>query len=63
MKLLLDTHAFLWHAAGSPQMSATATTMLADPTNDLYLSMATAWEIAIKLGVGKLRLHPRMTTT
>jgi PIN domain nuclease of toxin-antitoxin system len=56
VKLLLDTHAFLWHADGSPQMSAAATALLNDPANDLYVSMATAWEIAIKVGLGKLGL-------
>src|SRR3954465_957845 len=37
-------------------MSATATALLTDPANDLYLSMASAWEIAIKVGIGKLAL-------
>ena len=42
MKLLLDTHTFLWHQVGNPQMSVTATALLIDPANDLYLSMASA---------------------
>ncbi len=56
MRLLLDTHTFLWHANGDPQMSVTATTLLVDPANELFLSMATAWEIAIKVGLKKLAL-------
>ena len=48
MKLLLDTHAFLWHADGNPQMSSTATALLVNPANKLFLSMATVWEIAIE---------------
>lgn len=56
MKLLLDTHTFLWHSDGSPQISATATALLVDPTNELFLSMATVWEIAIKVGLKKLTL-------
>jgi PIN domain nuclease of toxin-antitoxin system len=56
VKLLLDTHTFLWHAAGDPQMSSTATALLVDPANELFLSMATVWEIAIKTGIGKLTL-------
>lgn len=56
MKLLLDTHTLLWHADGSPQMSATATALVNDPTNELFLSMASAWEIAIKVGIKKLTL-------
>jgi PIN domain nuclease of toxin-antitoxin system len=49
VKLLLDSHALLWHANGDPQTSATATSLLVDPTNDLFLSMASVWEIAIKV--------------
>jgi PIN domain nuclease of toxin-antitoxin system len=56
VKLLLDSHTLLWHANGDPQMSATATALLVDPTNDLFLSMATLWEIAIKVGLKKLAL-------
>jgi PIN domain nuclease of toxin-antitoxin system len=56
MRLLLDTHTFLWHSDGNPQMSATATALLVDPANELFLSMATVWEIAIKVGLRKLTL-------
>ncbi len=56
MKLLLDTHAFLWHAEGSPQMSTTATEVIVDPSNELFLSMASVWEIAIKVGIRKLTI-------
>ena len=56
MRLLLDTHTFLWLADGSPRLSATATGLLTDPANDLLLSMASVWEIAIKVNIGKLAL-------
>jgi PIN domain nuclease of toxin-antitoxin system len=56
VKLLLDTHTFLWHADGDPRMSLPATTLLIDPANELFLSMATVWEIAIKVGLKKLVL-------
>lgn len=56
MKCLLDTHTFLWHSDGNPRMSATATALLVDPANELFLSMATVWEIAIKVGLKKLNL-------
>jgi PIN domain nuclease of toxin-antitoxin system len=56
MKLLLDTHTFLWHADASPQMSPTATALLVDPANELLLTMASVWEIAIKVGLKKLTL-------
>ena len=39
MRLLLDTHTFLWHSDGSPQMSAAGAALLVDPANDLFLSM------------------------
>lgn len=62
MNLLLDTHTFLWHADGSPRMSGTATALLTDPANTLFLSVASVWEMAIKVNVGKLILsapYPR----
>jgi PIN domain nuclease of toxin-antitoxin system len=40
VKLLLDTHTFLWHADGSSQMSASATALVIEPANELFLSMA-----------------------
>ncbi len=49
MRLLLDTQAFLWHANGDARMSVTATALLVDPANELFLSTATLWEIAIKI--------------
>jgi PIN domain nuclease of toxin-antitoxin system len=56
VNLLVETHTLLWHATGDPQLSRTAATLLADLNNDLYLSMASVWEVAIKSGQGKLKL-------
>ena len=56
MKLLLDTHSLIWHSDSSPLMSPKATKLLNDPANDLLLSMASVWEIAIKVGMRKLAL-------
>ena len=56
MKLLLDTHTLLWHSADDPRMSSPAAALLIDSANELFLSMATLWEIAIKVGLGKLTL-------
>lgn len=56
MRLLLDTHAFLWFCEGSTSLSASARAGIENPSNEIYLSHATAWEIAIKAGLGKLRL-------
>jgi PIN domain nuclease of toxin-antitoxin system len=57
MRLLLDTHTFLWLVEGSPNLSAAARTALADPANDLFLSVASVWELAIKTGNKKLTLR------
>ena len=56
MKLLLDTHAFLWYALDDPSLSATAETLIEDPANDKFISPATYWELAIKISVGKYTL-------
>jgi PIN domain nuclease of toxin-antitoxin system len=56
VKLLLDSHTFLWHANGDPRMSPTATALLIDPANELFLSISSIWEIAIKVGLKKLIL-------
>jgi PIN domain nuclease of toxin-antitoxin system len=57
MRILLDTHAFLWTAVGSSQLSANATNLFLEPQNELYLSIASIWEIAIKSSLGKLKFH------
>lgn len=56
MKVLLDTCAFLWIAAGDSALSRRARDAFSDPDNDVYLSAASAWEIAIKNLLGKLPL-------
>jgi PIN domain nuclease of toxin-antitoxin system len=54
--LLLDTHTLLWFLADDPQLSATAKAAIEDPANRKFVSIASCWEIAIKAGLGKLRL-------
>ena len=56
MNVLLDTHVFLWWIAGSPLLSAHAQSVIADPTTEVYLSVASGWEIAIKSRLGKLKM-------
>ena len=56
MRLLLDTHAFLWFLANDRSLSATALQAIANPPNDVFVSTASAWEIAIKASSGKLTL-------
>lgn len=56
MRLLLDTHAFLWFVLDEPQLSATARVLIADPSNEIDVSPATYWEIAIKIRLDKYKL-------
>ena len=56
MRALLDTHTFLWWNKDDPQMSSTAREFISDGANEVYLSAASAWEIAIKCTRGRLVL-------
>jgi PIN domain nuclease of toxin-antitoxin system len=56
MRLLLDTNVLLWHIAGSSRMSEHVRDVIAAPDAELFVSMASLWEIAIKVGLGKLTL-------
>jgi PIN domain nuclease of toxin-antitoxin system len=56
MRFLLDSHAFLWFVLKDPRLSSVADIAISDPANDIYISPATYWEIAIKVGLGKLDL-------
>jgi len=58
MKALLDTHTFLWWIANDPQLSLRARQIMVDSATELFLSVASGWEIAIKSHLGKLRLPP-----
>ena len=62
MKLLLDTHTFLWLVEGSPSLSPAALAALTDPLNELNLSVASVWELAIKIGNKKLALTDPLHT-
>lgn len=53
---LLDTHVVLWLAASPEQLSETAKKVLLDSSVHLYVSIASAWEVAIKISLGKLQL-------
>ena len=56
MNILLDTCTFLWVVSGSPELSDTARRLYSDPGNEVYLSVASAWEIIVKNKLGKLPL-------
>ena len=53
-RLLVDTHALLWWLTDDAGLSDTARAALADPANDVRVSTASVWEIAIKRGLGRL---------
>lgn len=56
MKLLLDTHVFLWWVSDAPELSEAARAAIANPNNTCYVSVASGWEMAIKSSLGKLKL-------
>jgi PIN domain nuclease of toxin-antitoxin system len=62
MKLLLDTHTFLWWITDDSQISAKALELMGDSQNDLYWSTASTWEVAIKYALGRLPLPDAPTT-
>jgi len=62
MKLLLDTHLLLWAAGAPERLSDTARALLTEPTNELYFSAASLWEVAIKCSLGRsdFQVNPRV---
>jgi len=56
MKYLLDTCTFLWAITDAPQLSKTVRTEILDPTNEVWVSAVSFWEISIQFGLGNLSL-------
>jgi PIN domain nuclease of toxin-antitoxin system len=56
MKILLDTHIFLWYISAAPPMPPEMLARLRDPQNDVYLSAVSIWEASVKYHLGKLSL-------
>ena len=56
MRLLLDTHIFLWYISADPQLRVAFRNAIRDPANEVYLSVASVWEAVIKHALGKLPL-------
>jgi PIN domain nuclease of toxin-antitoxin system len=56
MRLLLDTHVFLWYISADPRLPAPFLDAIREPTNEVFLSAASIWEAVIKHGLGKLPL-------
>ena len=59
MKLLLDTHALLWWLSDDDQLGPHARDLIADPANDVSVSVVSLWEIQVKTRVGKLSAELR----
>lgn len=59
MRLLLDTHALLWWWTDDPRLSTAAQAAIADEANEVFVSAASAWEIATKHRLGKLADVPQ----
>jgi PIN domain nuclease of toxin-antitoxin system len=57
MRVLLDTHAIVWWATGDRRLSRKARLTIADPDTDVFISIASAWEIQIKATLQKLTLN------
>ena len=58
MKLLLDTHVFLWIAQGKIENLSRKAVDLFEKSEEIWFSAASYWEISIKFSLGKLELHP-----
>ncbi|UIE39115.1 type II toxin-antitoxin system VapC family toxin [Leptodesmis sichuanensis] len=61
MRILLDTHIFLWFISGDTQLSTDVRDAIRDPDNEVYLSAVSVWEAIVKYQLGKLPLpeHPK----
>ncbi len=60
MNYVLDTHAFLWIVAEDGRLSRKAKRLFLDKSNTIFLSVASIWELAIKISLGKLALDERL---
>jgi PIN domain nuclease of toxin-antitoxin system len=63
VRLLLDSHAFLWAASSPAQLASAARAAIENVDNDVFVSVASAWELAIKAGLGRLRMPAALEAT
>ena len=59
LRVLLDTQALLWWLGGDPRIEGKAQDLIADPANDILVSVVSLWEIVVKVRVGKLEADIR----
>jgi PIN domain nuclease of toxin-antitoxin system len=57
LNLLSDTHSLIWYSLDDPKLSAVARALMKDADNEILVSPASFWEIAIKFRIGKMALH------
>ncbi len=62
MIFLIDTHTFLWFINGSNKLSKTAKELIEKDNNDIFISIASLWEISIKTAIGKLQISDNYNT-
>jgi PIN domain nuclease of toxin-antitoxin system len=62
MRLLLDTHAFLWFVTADPRLGPVAKSFIQEPANQRLLSTVSLWEMAIKFSLGKLKFSKPFAT-
>jgi PIN domain nuclease of toxin-antitoxin system len=58
MKILLDTHIWLWYSLGNPKLSQNLRTLLSDPQNELWISPISIWEAVLLAERGRISLSP-----
>lgn len=56
MNLLLDTHTYIWFSANKPELSSAVKKLIEDSQNSSYISIASLWEMSIKISLGKLAI-------
>jgi len=61
MRLLLDTHTFIWFVYNAPELPDKTRELLESDSTELNLSLASVWEMAIKVSIGKLQLAEKVT--
>ncbi len=61
MKLLLDTQSFIWFVRGDSRLSEKVQTRLSEISTEKFLSLASIWEIAIKISINKLKLSKELS--
>lgn len=55
-KFLIDTHTFIWLIDDDPKLSSTYKSLIDDSDNEIFISIASLWEMAIKISIGKLKV-------